>query len=44
MDDEVIFFSHIDGMYSYCVSLQNEIIYLAAWAEVKPLVKKDTGV
>lgn len=44
MDDEVIFFSHIDGMYSYCVSLQNKIIHLAAWAEVKPLVKKDSGL
>jgi len=41
MDDEVLFFDHIDGMYSYCVSLQNEIIHLAAWTEVMPLVKKD---
>lgn len=44
MDNEVIFFSHIDGMYSYCVSLQNEIIHLAAWCEVIPLTKKDTDV
>ena len=44
MDNEVIFFSHIDGMYSYCVSLQNDIIHLAAWCEVIPLTKKDTDV
>ncbi len=44
MDNEVIFFSHIDGMYSYCVSLQNEIIHLAAWCEVIPLIKKDTDI
>ena len=40
MDNEVIFMDHIDGAYSYCVSLTNEVIHLAAWAEVIPLVKK----
>jgi hypothetical protein len=40
MDDEVIFFSHIDGMYSYCLNMKNEVIHLQAWAEVAPLVKK----
>lgn len=44
MDNKVIFFSHIDGMYSYCVSLQNEIIHLAAWCEVIPLIKKDNDL
>lgn len=39
-DNEVLFFDHIDGMYSYCLSLANEVVHLQAWAEVIPLVKK----
>lgn len=39
-DNEVIFFDHIDGMYSYCLSMTNEVLHLAAWAEVIPLQKK----
>jgi hypothetical protein len=38
--DEIIFFDHIDGMYSYCLNMQNQVIHLQAWAEVVPLVKK----
>jgi hypothetical protein len=38
--DEVVFFDHIDGMYSYCLNMKNEVIHLQAWAEVMPLVKK----
>lgn len=38
--DEVVFFDHIDGMYSYCLNMNNEVIHLQAWAEVAPLVKK----
>jgi hypothetical protein len=38
--DEVVFFDHIDGMYSYCVNMKNEVMHLQAWAEVMPLVKK----
>ena len=40
MNNEVIFFDHIDGMYSYCLSLTNEVLHLVAWAEVIPLQKK----
>jgi hypothetical protein len=39
-DNEVLFFDHIDGMYSYCLNMQNEVTHLAAWAEVIPLQKK----
>lgn len=39
--DEVIFFDHVDGMYSYCVTMNNEVIHLSASAEVSPLVKKE---
>lgn len=38
--DEIIFFDHIDGMYSYCLNMKNQVIHLQAWAEVAPLVKK----
>jgi len=40
MDNEVIFMDHIDGMYSYCLRITNEVVHLAAWTEVIPLVKK----
>ena len=40
MNNEVIFMDHIDGMYSYCLSMTNEVLHLAAWTEVIPLVKK----
>ena len=33
-------FDHIDGMYSYCLTMANEVVHLQAWAEVAPLVKK----
>lgn len=38
--DEVLFFDHIDGMYSYCLNMDNKVIHLQAWAKVAPLVKK----
>lgn len=40
--DDVIFFDHIDGMYSYCLNMKNEVVHLQAWAIVVPLVKKNT--
>ena len=38
--DEVLFFDHIDGMYSFCLNMDNKVINLQAWAEVIPLVRK----
>jgi hypothetical protein len=38
--DEVLFFDHIDGMYSYCLNMKDQVIHLQAWAEVAPLVQK----
>ena len=38
--DEVIFFDHVDGMYSYCLTLTNEVLHISATAQVIPLVKK----
>lgn len=38
--DDVLFFDNIDGMYSYCLNMANEVIHIQAWAEVVPLVKK----
>lgn len=40
LDGDVLFFDHIDGMYSYCLNAKNQVIHLQAWAEVVPLVKK----
>jgi hypothetical protein len=37
----VLFFDHIDGMYSYCLDANNEVCHLAAWEEVIPLKRKD---
>ena len=39
-DNSVIFFDHIDGMYSFCLNMLNEVVHLAAWTEVVPLQKK----
>lgn len=39
-DGEMLLFRHIDGMYSYCISLSGEEINLAAWADVYPFKPK----
>lgn len=40
VDDAVIFFDHIDGMYSYCKDMLGNTIHLTAWMEVVPLQRK----
>lgn len=37
-----VFFDHLDGMYSYCVDIDNKVIHLVGWAEVQPLQRKET--
>jgi hypothetical protein len=37
--DSTVFFDHIDGMYSFCMDMENNIVHLAAWTEVQPLRK-----
>ena len=32
---DIIFFDHIDGMYSYCKNNQGEVVHLPAWTEVE---------
>jgi hypothetical protein len=39
---EVFFFKHIDGMYSYCLDMQNEVIHFAAWTEVNQVIPVKT--
>lgn len=34
-DDEVLTFSHIDGMYSLCYDNSGNAVHLVAWAEVE---------
>lgn len=38
--NNVIFFDHVDGMYSYCLTLANKVVHISASAQVTPLVKK----
>lgn len=40
MDNLVLFFDHVDGMYSFCLDLNNNITHLAAWTNVIPLQRK----
>lgn len=40
MDNKVLFFDHIDGMYSFCLDAMNNVVHLACWAEVTPLQRK----
>jgi len=35
--DKIVFFSHLDGMYSVCENANGSIVHLAAWTEVEPL-------
>jgi len=39
--DVTLFFDHIDGMYSYCMTAANEVIHLSASAIVVPLKRKE---
>ena len=39
-DNLVLFFDHIDGMYSFCLDMGNEVTHLASWAKVIPLRRK----
>jgi len=32
---DVIWFDHIDGMYSYCKNKKGEVVHLVAWANVE---------
>ena len=36
--DDVLTFSHIDGMYSYCTTEAGEVVHLVAWADVEVII------
>lgn len=38
-DDEVYFFDHLDGMYSYCLDKDNNIIHFACWTPIEEVKK-----
>lgn len=40
--DVTVFFDHIDGMYSFCMDMNNNIVHLAAFTDVHPLKKATT--
>lgn len=33
--DEVFYFDHVDGMYSYCLDACKDVCHLKAWLEVE---------
>ena len=36
-----LFFDHLDGMYSYCITMNNEVVHIGATTVVRPLRKKE---
>jgi len=34
---EVIFFDHIDGMYSYCKDINGDVTHYSSWTEVEEI-------
>jgi len=41
VDGVKLFFDHLDGMYSYCLDLNNNVYHIAAFEIVIPLVKPE---
>ena len=39
-DGDVLFFDHLDGMYSYCLDLSGNVLHLAAWTDVHQLKRR----
>ncbi len=33
--DDRIWFDHLDGMYSYCLTEQGDVVHLVAWTDVE---------
>ena len=36
-EQDILYFSRIDGMYSYCKDSEGNVVHLVAWAEVEVL-------
>lgn len=34
-EQDILFFHHIDGMYSYCEDMEGNVVHLIAWADVE---------
>ncbi len=34
-DGEILYYDHLDGMYSYCKNLDGQVVHLVAWADVE---------
>jgi len=43
-EDGVLFFHHIDGMYSYCTDMSGGVVHLAAWTDVEIVTETDWRV
>lgn len=40
-ESEIIYFFHVDGMYSFCQKLDGTICHIAAWTEVETVKEED---
>lgn len=38
---EILFFDHVDGMYSYCTNSRGQVVHLAAWTEVEIIEEEE---
>ena len=38
-----LFFDHLDGAYSYCLTPEKNVVHLSAWADVKVFEGKPEG-
>jgi len=36
VDQPVYYLDHLDGMYSYCITADNQVVHFAAWTPVTP--------
>ena len=41
LEDEIIFFHHLDGMFSYCHNSEGKVVHLLAWQEVEIVEPKN---
>jgi hypothetical protein len=41
---EELMFYHVDGMYSYCLNKDKEVIHLVAWEDVEIVLDKEEEV
>lgn len=38
-DNSILFFDHLDGMYSYCLTEDKQVAHPVAWTEVEIILE-----